>query len=119
MPFLLLRLYEHIQNRTIRLGFLCAFVITFIGLPALGQYVGTNIFAALDLVELLGDRIEETAVAMEEARYEAYLVQTEQAELMQEDPMVMLAEEVSEAHIEEKLWDLETLFKNVFSPESH
>gem|GEM_PF-6689254 len=112
MSFLLLRMYEHIQSRAIRLGALCAFVITFIGLPAMGQYMGTNAFASLDLVSHLGNSIDKAAVSMEEARYQSYLAQTDQLNL-EDDQMVMLAEEVE---IEEELWDVEQMFKNVFAP---
>lgn len=50
MSFFLIRAYEHIRSRTIRLGLICAFVVTFIGLPAAGQYMGTNVFAGLDRI---------------------------------------------------------------------
>lgn len=112
MSFLFFRIYEHFQTRSVRLGFLCAFVVTFIGLPAFGQYMGTNVFASLDLVEYLGGRIDNAAISLEEAKYQAYLAQTDQLHFQEEDQMVMLAEE----EVDEELWDLEQMFHNVFAP---
>jgi len=117
MSIFILRAYEHIKNRAVRLGILCAFVVTFIGLPAAGQYLGTNAFADLDLISYLGDSIDEAAVSMEEARYQAYLAKTNQIyALEEEDQMVMLAEEITEDESAEPLWDVEMMFKNVFAP---
>jgi hypothetical protein len=115
MSFLFFRIYEHFQNRSMRLGFLCAFVVTFIGLPAFGQYMGTNVFASFDLIEYLGTRIDDAAVAVEDARYQAYLAQTNQLYLSgEEDQLIMLAEEVETE--DGKLWSVEQMFKNVFAP---
>lgn len=117
MSYLFIQAYKHIQRRSVRLGLLCAFVITFMGLPAFGQYAGTNVFASMDLIEILGDRIDEAAVSMQEARYQAYLADTHQLDYMEEDPLIMLAEELDEEAI---LWDIETMFKNVFEgPAKH
>lgn len=56
---------------------------------------------------------------MEEAKYQAYLAKTNQNYVMQEeDQMVMLAEEMPEEKETEEtpLWDIEVMFKNVFTP---
>ncbi len=101
------------KRRTIRLAYICTFVIIFIGLPAFSQKIGNDNLNKFDLIKLIAKGIDKISIALEETRYQIYLNETNQISV-EDDQTVILSEESEGKY--PLLWELESMFKNVFGP---